>query len=284
MDERIETRFAGLEAEIATLKAMVATDADGGLQTSDRRGVVRLLAASAVGVVTGAAIFNAQPAAAAQGDAVLAGVANTSTNATQLTASNESALIANGQGGVGIVADGGFGNALFIASGAAPSGTQGLRGLLFVDAAGDWWAATADSATDAGWRRLAGPNTAGQLQILASPVRVYDSRPGLAPSAVGPKVPTVTNAVRVLDTTANASGVPANARAVLINLTITGPQAPGFASAWASGVFPGTSSINFAAGQSIATTTVVGCGPAATIQVLANTATDFLVDVIGFYQ
>ena len=64
---------------------------------------------------------------------------NTSTTATQFTASNESALVADGQGGVGIVADGGFGNALFLASGAAPSGTQGLRGLLFVDGAGDWW-------------------------------------------------------------------------------------------------------------------------------------------------
>ena len=283
MDERIETRIAELEAEIANLKAMVASDADEGPQTSDRRGMVKLLAASAVGVVTGVAIFNAQPAAAVQGDPVLVGTLNTSTNATEFEASGDHAVRAFGQSGVGIVSDGGLANALFSASGAAPS-SGGLRGVLFVDAAGDWWAATVDSATDGGWRKLAGPNTAGQLHILPSPVRVYDSRPGLAPTAVGPKVPTVSNAVRILDTTANTSGVPTNARAVLINLTITGPQAPGFASAWASGAFPGTSSINFAADQSIAATTVVGCGPAATIQILANTVTDFLVDVIGFYQ
>ena len=146
--------------------------------------------------------------------------------------------------------------------------------------------ATIDSATDGGWRKIAGPNTAGQLHMLPSPVRLpHDSRPGLAPTAVGPKVPTVSNAVRILDTTANTSGVPANVWAgAHLNLTITGPQAPGFASAWATGAFPGTSSINFVAGQSIAVTTVVGCGPAATIQVLANTATDFLVDMIGYYQ
>lgn len=134
------------------------------------------------------------------------------------------------------------------------------------------------------WRRLAGPSTAGQLHVLPAPVRVYDSRPGQPPTAVGPKVPTVVNGVRIIDTTGNGSGVPADANAVLINLTITGPQSAGFASAWATGPFPGTSRINFAVLQSIAATTVVGCGPSATIQILANTVTDFLVDVIGFYQ
>ena len=72
--------------------------------------------------------------------------------------------------------------------------------------------------------------------------------------------------------------------ALLVNLTITGPQAAGFATAWPSGPIPGTSSINFAAGQSIAATTVVGCGQGASILVMANTVTDFLVDVIGYYQ
>ena len=144
--------------------------------------------------------------------------------------------------------------------------------------------ATVDSDTDGGWRKLAGPNTAGQLHVLPSPVRVYDSRSGEAPTAIGPKVPTDINGVRIVNTTGNASGVPTNARAVLINLTITGPKGPGFASAWATGPFPGTSSINFAAGQNVAATTVVGCGPSATIQVLTSTVTDFVVDVIGFYQ
>ena len=64
-------------------------------------------------------------------------------------------------------------------------------------------------------------------------------------------------------------------RGVLITLTIAAPL-PGFASRLADGaVIPGTSSINFAASQNIAATTVVGCGPGATIQVLSNTVTDF---------
>ena len=278
MDERIEARIAGLEAEIAGLKAMVAGEAESeveaGPPTSDRRGMVKLLAASAVGAVAGVAIFNAEPAAALTGDAMTVGGSFTTDTDNGLTIFGTP---------VGLVADGASGNAVFPGSGPAPTSNFGIVGMLYVDAAGDWWASTADG-TQGLWRKLAGPSTAGQVHILPKPVRVYDSRPGEAPTAVLPKVPTVGNSPRTIDTTGNGSGVPVDANAVLINLTITGPQTPGYASAWATGPFPGTSSINFAAQQSIAATTVVGCGPSATIQILANTVTDFLIDVIGFYQ
>lgn len=215
------------------------------------------------------------------------GASNDSVSTTGFTASSGIGVSAFGSP-VGLVVDGTLANAVFPGSGPAPSWQRGgFIGVLYVDAAGNWWASTAnvDPAVGPGvWRKMAGPNTAGQLHILPAPVRVYDSRSGQAPTAVGPKVPTAVNAVRVIDTGGNGSGVPATASAVLINLTITAPQTPGFASAWATGAFPGTSSINFASGQDIAATTVVGCGPSATIQVLANTVTDFLVDVIGFYQ
>ncbi|MEO8265259.1 MAG: hypothetical protein ABI706_07065 [Ilumatobacteraceae bacterium] len=286
MDERIEARIAGLEAEIANLKAMVTSDSrteiELGPPTSDRRGMVKLLAASAVGAVAGAAIFNAEPAAAIQGGGAMLGMPNDSANTTGFTASNDVGVTAFGSP-TGISSDGASGNALFPGSGPAPTSNFGLVGMLYVDAAGDWWASTADGAQGL-WRKLAGPSTAGQLHILPAPIRVYDSRLGEAPAAVGPKAPSVSNAVRIIDTTGNGSNVPVDANAVLINLTVTGPQTAGFASAWATGAFPGTSSINFAAGQSIAGTTVVGCGPSATIQILSNTVTDFLVDVIGFYQ
>ena len=278
MDGRIEARIVGLEAEIATLKAMVAGDRDteveAGPPTSDRRGMVKLLAASAVGAVAGVAIFNAEPAAALTKDAMTVGGSFTTDTDNGLTIFGTP---------VGLVADGASANALFPGSGPAPTSNFGAVGLLYVDGAGDWWASTADG-TQGLWRKLAGPSTAGQVHILPAPVRVYDSRPGLAPTSVLPKVPTVGNSPRTIDTTGNGSGVPVDANAVLINLTITGPQTPGYASAWATGPFPGTSSINFAAQQSIAATTVVGCGPSATIQILANTVTDFLIDVIGFSQ
>jgi hypothetical protein len=157
-------------------------------------------------------------------------------------------------------------------------------GELYVDSDGNWYAGTVDSGTDGGWRKIAGPGTAGSLHVLPKPIRVYDSRPNLAPTLVTPKTPTVGNTPRTIDTTVNSSGVPVTANAVLINFTITAPRAAGYGTAWPSGAWPGTSSINFAAGQDIAATTVVGCGPSATITIQSNTVTDFLIDVIGYYQ
>jgi hypothetical protein len=286
MDQRIEARIAALEAEIGSLKELVAAESGGApsASLSDRRGMVKLMAATAMGAVTGAALLGAQPAGAADSFPVLQGTDNLSTAATGLHASGSSGIIVQGDVGVGIIADGNFGNAWFLAGGGSPAGSGAFPGVLWVDGGGNWWGATVDSDTDSVWRKLAGPSTAGQLHILPVPVRVYDSRPGLPPVAVGPKSQTVGNTARTIDTTANGSNVPFNANGVLVNLTIAGPLTPGFAAAWPTGPYPGTSSVNFAAGQNVAATTVVGCGPSATIQVLSNTVSDFLIDVIGYYQ
>jgi hypothetical protein len=283
MDQRLDARIAALEAELNKLKAHVAGDDESTPRKSDRRSMVKLLAAGAVGAVTGAAALSAQPAAALDGDSVFQGLINDATNATQLFASADTALVLGSGAAYGLETDGLFGNALFVGSDVAPTGS-GEIGVLYVDGAGDWWAATATSTTNGLWRKLAGPGTAGQLHVLPAPKRVYDSRPGEAPTGANPKAPLAGNTARTIDTTFNASGVPATATAVLVNLTITKPQAAGFATAWPSGPWPGTSNINFATGQDIAATTVVGCGPNATIQIQANTVTDFLLDVIGYYQ
>jgi hypothetical protein len=281
MDGVIETRIAALEAEIRELKKAVG---DVGSPTSDRRGMIKLVAATAVGAVTGAALLGTDSVAASDGMPVVQGVANTGLSATGLESSQFSALIATCHGGVGVVADGALGNAWFPGGGKGRPGSSPGAGVVWVDDAGDWWASIAQSPFVGHWRKLAGPSSAGQLHVLPVPVRVYDSRHGEAPTFVLPKFPTTPNETRVIQTTANYSGVPLNANAVLVNLTITGPQTHGFAAAWATGTWPGTSSINFAAGQDVAGTTVVGCGPSSSIQIMSNTVTDFLVDVIGYYQ
>src|SRR3954454_8354578 len=114
MDDQIGTRISALEAELQSLKQMVeATDQQPAPATSDRRGMVKLLAAGAVGAVTGAALLGAQPAAALDTQPVIQGADNEATNATILNASASSALILGGGGGVGVIADGNFGNAWF---------------------------------------------------------------------------------------------------------------------------------------------------------------------------
>ncbi len=286
MDHRIESRIAALEREISSLKRALATEPDAGPVTSDRRGMVKLLAASAVGAVTGAALLGAKPAAASDTDHLIVGAAHTGESDTSLTTSAGTALILRANGptdGIGLEAFGERANALFNGTGESPVGLGATLGSLYVDGVGNWWGAVTTEVTGAVWRKLAGPSTAGQLHVLPAPVRVYDSRAGELP-ATEPKAQTQVNVPRTIDTRQSSSGVPDAAAAVLITLTVVGPASAGFASAWPSGDFPGTSTINFVPGQSIATTTTVGCGPLGSIQILSNSVTDFLVDVIGFYQ
>jgi hypothetical protein len=252
-----------------------------GPPVADRRGVVKLLAASAVGAAAGV-VTHGQSAAADDGEPVLQGMENNATNVTVLIASAQTALAAGSDNGYGVAADGSFGNAWFFASGDAPTGFAGDAGALWVDGEGNWWAATASNATDGQWRKLAGPGTAGALHLLAAPIRVYDSRPGLPPP-IEPKAPLAPGAARTIDVAGNASGVPGTARGALITLTVTGTGDAGFASVWPTGAWPGTSSVNFtSASATVATTTVVGL-VGATFQILASTSTDVLVDVIGYY-
>ena len=156
-------------------------------------------------------------------------------------------------------------------------------GELVEDSNGDLWLCVV-AGNPGTWRKLGGPATSGQLHLLNAPVRVYDSRPAAPPLTILPKTQLVANTPRTIDATGNTSGVPTAATGVLINITVTGSSAQGFLTAWPSGAFPGTSSINFAAGQTIAATTVTRCGANATFLVLANSATDVLIDVIGYYQ
>ena len=286
MNQRVEARIAALESELKSLKTLVAGETQTAPPTSDRRGMIKLVAASAVGAVTGAALLGAHPAAALDTDPILVGGSFEGASPTLLTSTADTALILNGQGGYGIECDGGVANALFNGTGEDPLtlALGATLGTLYVDGTGDWWAATVTDPSNPAWRKLAGAQSAGQLHLLDAPVRVYDSRPGLAPETVGPKAPTASNSAVTVDTRQNNSGVPTTANAVLINLTIAGPQAGGFASVWPSGPFPGTSNINFSPGQNIATSAVVGCGPGASIQVMSNTVTDFIIDVSGYYQ
>jgi hypothetical protein len=285
MDQRIEARIAALENEISSLRALLAQQGDDGPPTSGRRGMVKLLAASAVGAVTGAALLNAQPAAAADGDNLKLGEINNSESPTNINNNVAgSVLVLNSQTGYGLEASGTPGNVLFSGLGAAPLGSAGDLGALYVDGAGDWWAATVSDPTNGGWRKLAGPGSAGQLHLLDAPVRVYDSRPGQEPVAVEPKAPTAPNEARTIDATLGGTAVPPTANAVLLTLTINAPQAPGFATVWPTGPWPGTSNVNFSPNQDIAATAIVGCGPNATVQVLSNTVTNIIIDVSGYYQ
>lgn len=130
-----------------------------------------------------------------------------------------------------------------------------------------------------GYIRAGTPTTAGTIATV-TPARVADSRvrwqiPGAVPAAA-------TAAVKVT----GIGGIPANgAAAVVATVTVVAPRAAGHATVWPTGApRPGTSNLNFAAGQTVAATVIVPVGPDGQIQVLNGSAgaADVIVDVTGY--
>ncbi len=80
-------------------------------------------------------------------------------------------------------------------------------------------------------------------------------------------------------------GIPSGAQAVSANLTVTNTLGPGFISAYPQGAaFPGVSTLNFVAGQTLANAAVVPLGPTGAMSVVAGVSgTDFIIDVNGYY-
>jgi hypothetical protein len=160
-------------------------------------------------------------------------------------------------------------------------------GDLIEDANGDLWLCV-QAGTPGTWRKIGGPATAGALHILDRTTRVYDSRPNTQPAAIGLKTRFDDGDTRTLDATANGSGVPSDAIAVMINATATNTNPGGYFSFWKNGVaWPGNSSLNWSqANTTVATTTVVAVGPGATFQarMLGPGGADLVIDLIGYYR
>lgn len=82
------------------------------------------------------------------------------------------------------------------------------------------------------------------------------------------------------------NGIPADAAAVVFNLTVTGPQSFGFISAYASGSNrPDASNLNFAAYQTVANavTVPVGADGKVTLFNRSSGSTQLIADVSGYY-
>jgi hypothetical protein len=158
-------------------------------------------------------------------------------------------------------------------------------GDIVVDGARRLWFCST-SGTPGTWREIAGPDTAGAFHVLPAPKRVYDSRPGTAPS-VGSKTKLAPNVARTLDCTVNSSGVPAGATAVMVSLlVVNAPTTPGNLVLWAHGVGKPASDNMVWGGTAgrFSGLSVSAVDSAAKVQVASNVATDFVMDVIGYYR
>jgi hypothetical protein len=121
--------------------------------------------------------------------------------------------------------------------------------------------------------------TATSAYTAVSPTRVLDSRIGLGvPGKLS------TGSSFVLDI-GGVAPVPAGASAVVLNVTATNADGPGFVSAWpADKTRPTTSVINFeSVGQTIANLVTVPMDAAGGVAFFAQTGVDLIADVQGYY-
>lgn len=147
-----------------------------------------------------------------------------------------------------------------------------------------WLCVQTGTTPAAGWRQIAGPTTAGALNVLAAPARVYDSRPGQPP--LGGVKGAFNNTQRVIDAKNNGSGVPGGATAVVVNLAVTATNSGGFGALFKNGTaWPGNASINWSTANTTISNQVLVAVDASSqfLCKIAGTA-DVIIDVIGYYR
>lgn len=82
-----------------------------------------------------------------------------------------------------------------------------------------------------------------------------------------------------------ARTIPAGASAVALNITAVTPSSPGFITVWPCDVArPDASNLNFAVGGAVANSVVAPVGASGKVCFYSNQATDFLVDITGWFS
>ncbi|GAB2975190.1 right-handed parallel beta-helix repeat-containing protein [Saccharothrix stipae] len=79
-------------------------------------------------------------------------------------------------------------------------------------------------------------------------------------------------------------GVPADADAALLNITVVDPRAAGHLTAFPTGkANPQTSNLNYAAGQTVTNSVIVPIGISGRVDFHPNATTDVVIDVVGYF-
>jgi hypothetical protein len=124
--------------------------------------------------------------------------------------------------------------------------------------------------------------TGGSTYTPVTPSRVLDSRNG----AGGYSTPWGAGVTRPVTATGGGTGVPATAKAVIINITATNPHDTSYLTVYPAGVAqPVASNLNFTAGQTVPNLVIVGVGTNNQINILNDRSTvDVIGDVVGYYN
>ena len=116
-----------------------------------------------------------------------------------------------------------------------------------------------------------------------TPVRLADTRPGWV-AADGLFVGTgpVPGGQFVQVPVAGRAGVPFGAKAAVVNVTLVGAAAAGFATVYPCGTMPNASSVNYLAGGTVANEVIAKLSPVGSICVYTSAQANVLVDVAGY--
>jgi VCBS repeat protein len=121
--------------------------------------------------------------------------------------------------------------------------------------------------------------------LTLSPCRVVDTRDPEGPTGG----PALSSGATRLFPIAGRCGIPATAKAVAVNLTVVGPSAAGFLTAFSAGApRPGSSTINFRADAIRANNAILPLGAAGDLAIYcalgAPGSSHFLLDVSGYFE
>ncbi len=121
-----------------------------------------------------------------------------------------------------------------------------------------------------------GTDAAGSTFVPVSPQRLMDTRTG--GGSLGP------GGARDL-TVGGVNGVPADAKAVVLNVTVTGPTAPSFLTVYPQGTStPNASNLNFVRGQTVPNLVTVQLGPTGAVTFFNMFgSTQVIADLEGYF-
>ena len=158
-------------------------------------------------------------------------------------------------------------------------GVRANTSVVKVGAGGEISLYVAETSSDVIVDVLGSFGPGGGRVTTITPERFADSRSGLATDA-RPVGPFETRSIQI----AGRGSVPANATAVIANLTATGTTGWGYLSAWPTGAAqPAASNLNFLAGQTVPNLVMLKLGSGGAISIANGpAATNVLVDVMGF--
>ena len=142
------------------------------------------------------------------------------------------------------------------------------------------WSFTVDQTAAVGIATVPSAQPAGSQAGLQPmpPVRLIDTRSNLGTGRLIAGLPR-----RV--TVAGRAGVPAGSLAVLANVTVTAPSGSGYLTVWnCSATMPVVSTLNFSAGATVPNAATIPLDGSGAMCVFANTDTDFIVDINGYYS